>query len=54
MKIALMTADGDLVHEEEIPDFEQPPLVILWGTRVFSRSEFDLYVYLECFAYALP
>lgn len=59
-KIRLITRNADLVHEAVIPVFNETPVVILWGTRVFKRAFVDLghqsvvEVYSECFAYALP
>jgi len=35
MKIQLLTAAGELVHEAAILPFLIAPEVILWGTRVF-------------------
>lgn len=59
MKIKLETANGDFVHEQEIPPFQTPPDVLGWGDRVFKlhaprpRGTTDAAVYRECFAYAL-
>lgn len=59
MKIHLCTAEGKSVLEENhlIPDFNEPPQVIFWGTRVFaydSISVHDVVQYREAFAYSLP
>lgn len=55
MKIRLETNDGGLVHETEIPPFNEAPAVILWGIRVFDEFEEDgdTKVYREVFAYHL-
>lgn len=63
MKIRLETRDGGLVHESQIPPFNEAPDVIGWGDRVFVRLDMSpetsagaddgVVVYRECFAYAL-
>ncbi len=58
MKIKLETANGDFVHEQEIPPFTTPPDVIGWGDRVFKNHGTEkrpngYTIYRECFAYAL-
>lgn len=49
-KIKLYTNDGQFVEEVTIPLFETPPVVVIWGDRVFV---YDLMVnqYREQFAY---
>lgn len=62
MKIQLRTTHGaDFVHEQDIPPFTSPPMVIVWGTRVFTkmfnagpRVDDAAWRYEEVFAYALP
>ena len=58
MKIKLETANGDFVHEQEIPPFNTSPDVIGWGDRVFKLRGIEKHpdgysIYRECFAYAL-
>lgn len=59
-KIRLVNYKADLVHEDTIPVFNETPIVIIWGDRVFKRAYVDMglhgniEVYSECFAYALP
>lgn len=57
MKIKLLTKDGGIVREGEIPPFNPPPEVLTWGSRVFARNLFDIQDgpidYLEGLAYSL-
>lgn len=59
-KIRLVNHKADLVHEDTIPVFNENPIVIIWGDRVFKRAYVDINlhgkieVYSECFYYALP
>ncbi len=50
--VLLLTADGVLVQEVEMPVFAPMPSVVLFGTRVFKRITDR--TYHECFAYAVP
>jgi hypothetical protein len=57
MNIRLVTAQGELVHDGEIPPFKKIPDVINWGSRTFQLVAHDLSleptreVYQEVFAY---
>lgn len=37
MKITLKSREGQFVAQAEIPPFNTPPEVIVWGDRVFQR-----------------
>ena len=39
MKAKLLTRDGDLVHEFDLPPFQLLPEVMFWGSRVFILRE---------------
>jgi hypothetical protein len=39
MLVRLYTAAGGFVVAAELPDFNEYPQVIFWGTRVFWRPE---------------
>ena len=62
MKIKLVTAAKELVAVHTIPPFNAPPDIIMWGVRVFSKTDASegqsdgtfMYVYVEGFAYAIP
>ena len=59
MRIHLSTQEGKSVLGEDhlIPDFNEPPHIIIWGSRFFaydSRSTHDVVQYREAFTYALP
>ena len=52
----LETATGDLVTTVEVLPFNEPPDVIIWGTRIFklhkaTRDFVRPDVYRECFAW---
>jgi hypothetical protein len=65
MHVRLLTgATRELVHEAAIPGFNEPPAVILWGSRVFVRDKLTAQLdanstagytheFLEVFAYTL-
>lgn len=52
----LQTEDGRAVQEIALPPFLTPPMVIIWGIRVFSKLEKDPRdnTYRECFCYSVP
>ena len=59
MQIVLRTNTGDYVHEEEIPNFNEPPNVLIWGLRIFTLDEpqgmtTPPYDYVEAFTYFIP
>ena len=58
MKVQLFTFDGDEVTEAVlIPEFNAPPQVVFWGTRVFAYNDVSTHEtvrYREAFFYALP
>jgi hypothetical protein len=41
-KVRLVTADNALVHETEIPPFNEPPKVVGWGDRVFLVKHLEI------------
>jgi hypothetical protein len=55
MKIRLETADGGLVHESQIPPFNEEPRGIMWGNRLFYYFDVasGVVIYREGFTYAL-
>lgn len=56
MKVNLFTRDGGFVHSAEIPDYNDPPEIVFWGTRAFRLNAHDgkQYRFVEAFAYFLP
>lgn len=45
MKVRLVTSPAlgnELVHETEIPTFNEPPRVVGWGDRVFQAKHLEL------------
>lgn len=59
MKIHLNTEDGRSVLGEDllIPEFNTPPHVIIWGSRVFAYDSVSVGLvtqYREAFTYYLP
>lgn len=55
-KVRLMTKDGGFVTGGEVPLFDEPPDVVVWGERVFTYSHTDdetVDVYVEAFFVAL-
>lgn len=55
MKIRLETKDGGLVHESQIPPFNEEPNGITWGTRHFYFYDVvgDVVIFREGFTYTL-
>jgi hypothetical protein len=58
--VKLYTQDGGFVVEGEIPTFNTPPGIIVWGLRFFQYTatvgggdDPDHYVYTEAFTVAL-
>lgn len=54
--IRLETRTGELVAEKEIPPFNMPPEIILWGDRTFIRCPIadepqEFIIFREAFAY---
>lgn len=43
-----------IIAEVEIPHFITPPVVIVWGVRVFALSKDNERGYHEVFAYVVP
>ena len=41
MKVKLFTRDGGFVHSAEIPPFNEPPTIIIWGQRFFVFADVD-------------
>lgn len=41
-KVRLVTADNALVHETEIPPFNEAPRVVGWGDRVFLSKHLEI------------
>ena len=62
MKARLMATSARSLTEPvidlDLPPFDEPPAVILWGDRVFQYRGHaltaDIADYLEVFAYAVP
>ncbi len=62
LRIRLVTREDDLVGIFEIPPFQKPPEVVVWGGRVFELDveKFDdpedgaACQYRECFMYVIP
>ena len=56
MRVRLTVPSGGLVTEAEVPPFNQPPDVLLWGSRVFRFLRLDdgVAVYVEAFAFTVP
>ena len=56
MRIALVTSDGQAVHDTTIAPFQTRPDVLIWGDWVFQydwlRPDGTI-VYKECFAVAV-
>lgn len=55
--VRLLTADGGFVTSGTIPSFNEPPGILIWGTRFFTYEQTDdesVHVYVETFAYVLP
>jgi hypothetical protein len=60
MKVRLEASNSGFAYSTEIPPFDKPPDVLMWGTRVFryvhERIDTGLvrtHVYREAFAYHL-
>lgn len=59
MHIRLETNDGGLVGHFDIPDFNVPPKIVTWGSRLFTFRRWDhpnadtVVVYGETFAYSI-
>lgn len=54
LRVRLVTPQGVDVAEHVLPPFGVPPLVVVWGSRVFvHRSDIGL-VYEEAFAFFIP
>lgn len=57
VQVRLQLVDGSLVHETEMPRFpQQPPDVLIWGTRFFKFTGVAFggkLVYSECFTFAV-
>lgn len=56
MRVELTVDTVDcLVGTFEIPPFNEPPAVVIWGDRAFvKKTEFpDRVIYRECFAYTI-
>lgn len=54
--VILKTTDGRFVIRGQVPAFNQPPDVLVWGDRHFRYDSTDSLgadVYIECFAVAL-
>jgi hypothetical protein len=52
LKIRLETRSGDFVVFVNVPLFDPPMDVLVWGTRVFQRVTDD--VYRECMIFYVP
>lgn len=61
--MALFTATFGFVANLELPPFDEPPMVVLWGDRFFVREArgvtrgtdvSDRVSYYEVFAYVVP
>ena len=60
-RVRLQTSNGAFVHEQTIPPFNAAPDIIVWGLRLFRRTDLNeidehgvhVSVYSEGFAYAL-
>lgn len=51
-EVTLKTSTGELVTKAPIPAFLTPPIVIIWGDRVFAMLTYR--EYREVFAYVVP
>lgn len=54
--VRLMRKDGGFVTTGQVPLFNEPPEVIIWGQRIFTYSHTDdesVDVYVEAFSVAL-
>jgi len=52
-KVRLLTKDGGFVTSGMIPAFNDPPDVIVWGSRIFQYDSTDderEHVYIEAFS----
>lgn len=59
VKVPLLTRNGEFVVTVEVPPFQPPADIIIWGARIFSRTERRGHGetgadYLEAFAYMVP
>jgi len=52
--VVLQTHEGELVANEKMPPFREPPAVLLWGNRVFTLHAADELIYREAFAFVIP
>ena len=54
LRVRLVTPQGAEVAEHVLPPFNVPPMVLVWGSRVFvHRGDIGL-VYEEAFAFFVP
>ena len=54
--VRLLTGRGDYVVSGRIPQFDEPPGVLIWGERFFtydSTTDENEHVYVETFTYVL-
>lgn len=61
MKIELYTRTGEFIAAAQIPEFDYPPDIVLWGERIFhtdfllvDTADDDSYGYSEATTYVIP
>lgn len=58
MKCNLLTADRGFVTHVEIPPFDTPPEILIWGERFFqldrNTAQHVVPEYLEAFTFFVP
>ncbi len=61
MKIELYTRSGELAAVAQIPEFPEPPDIIVWGERIFCNDNFvvdtaddDALIYSEALVHVIP
>lgn len=55
MTVKLFSADNVFVTALDLPPFNEPPQVLIWGVRVFMRvGAVGAWSYIEVFAYCVP
>lgn len=52
VKVRLVTREGELASEVEIPPFKVPPEIIIWGSRAFVWRGAN--TWREAMAYYVP
>lgn len=61
MKIELYTRSGEFIAAAQIPEFPNPPDIVLWGERIFhsdfllmDTTDEESFAYSESCVYVIP